>query len=71
MLEASQSGDPNQRLLAAVLFALASQQDDSESSESLSRVIEYDVAARNVGSQEEFLASPVVQTANAAGTFEK
>jgi hypothetical protein len=71
MLEASQSGDPNQRLLAAVLFALASQQDDSESSESLSRVIEYDVAARNVGSQEEFLASPVVETANAAGTFEK
>jgi hypothetical protein len=66
MLEASQSGDPDQRLLAAVLFALASQQDDNESSESLSRVIEYDVAARNIGSQEEFLASSVVQAANAA-----
>ena len=66
MFEASRSGNPDQRLLAAVLFALASQQDDEESSESLSRVIEYDVAARNVESQEEFLASPVVQTANAA-----
>jgi hypothetical protein len=66
MLEASQSGNPDQRLLAAVLFALASQQDDNESSESLSRVIEYDVAARNIGFQEEFLTSPVVQAANAA-----
>ena len=66
MFEASQSGNPDQRLLAAVLFALASQQDDNESSESLSRVIEYDVAARNIGNQEEFLASPVVQAANAA-----
>mmetsp|Transcript_15616 Transcript_15616/g.31958 ORF Transcript_15616/g.31958 Transcript_15616/m.31958 type:complete len:634 (+) Transcript_15616:201-2102(+) len=67
MFEASRSGNPNQRLLAAVLFALASQQDNDEGpSDSLSRVIEYDLAARNIQSQEEFLASPVVQTANAA-----
>eukprot|EP00536_Pseudo-nitzschia_multiseries_P018308 jgi/Psemu1/264797/estExt_Genewise1Plus.C_23710001 len=67
MFEASRSGCPDQRLLAAVLFALASQQDNSEGpSDSLSRVIEYDLASRNVQSQEEFLASPVVQTAKAA-----
>jgi len=69
MFEASRSGDPDQRLLAATLFALASQQEsDTEGgpSDSLSRVIEYDVAAREVESREEFLASPVVQTANAA-----
>jgi len=67
MFEASQSGNPHQRLLAATLFALASQQDIEEGpSDSLARVIEYDVAARGVESREEFLASPVVQTANAA-----
>ena len=67
MLEASQSGNPEERLLAATLFALASQQDAEEGpSDSLARVIEYDVAAREVQSQEEFLASPVVQTASAA-----
>ena len=67
MLEASQSGNADERLLAATLFALASQQDSQEGpSDSLARVIEYDVAARDVQSQEEFLASPVVQTAHAA-----
>ena len=67
MLEASTSGNPDERLLAATLFALASQQDTEEGpSDSLARVIEYDVAAREVQSQEEFLASPVVQTASAA-----
>ena len=67
MLEASVSGNADERLLAATLFALASQQDSQEGpSDSLARVIEYDVAAREVQSQEEFLASPVVQAANAA-----
>ncbi|VEU39929.1 unnamed protein product [Pseudo-nitzschia multistriata] len=67
MFRASQSERPDQRLLAAVLFALASQQEDEDGpSDSLSRVIEHDLAARNVQSQEEFLASPVVQTAKAA-----
>jgi len=68
MFEASRSGDPHQRLLAATLFALAAQQDETDDgpSDSLARVIEYDVAAREVSTREEFLASPVVQTANAA-----
>jgi hypothetical protein len=69
MFEASQSGNPDQRLLAATLFALASQQeDDTEEgpSDALTRVIGYDVAIRGVESREEFLASPVVQTAKAA-----
>ena len=69
MFEASRSGNPDQRLLAATLFALASQQeDDTEEgpSDALSRVIEYDVASRGVESREEFLASPVVQTSQAA-----
>jgi hypothetical protein len=69
MFAASRSGKPEQRLLAATLFALASQQEHDASegpSETLARVIEYDVAARGVESREEFLASPVVQTANAA-----
>ena len=68
MFEASRTGDPDQRLLAATLFALAAQQDETDEgpSDSLARVIEYDVAAREVSSREEFLASPVVQTANAA-----
>ena len=69
MFEASRSGNPDQRLLAATLFALASQQEDDTKegpSDALSRVIEYDVASRGVESREEFLASPVVQTAQAA-----
>jgi len=65
MMIASQSEDQDQRILAATLFALASQQE-GEASDSLMRVIEFDAAARQVESQEEFLASPVVQTASAA-----
>lgn len=69
MFEASQSGNADHRLLAAVLFALASQQDDNDEHgpcDALSRIIEYDLAARDVQSEDEFLASPVVQTAQAA-----
>ena len=66
MFIASQSKNEKQRLLAAVLFALASQQDDQEASESLARVVQYDIAARDVSTREEFLASPIIQIANAA-----
>ena len=65
MVVASQSENEQQRLLAATLFALASQQE-GEVSDSLMRVIEFDASARQVESQEDFLASPVVQTASAA-----
>ena len=82
MFEAVQSGNPRQRLLAATLFGLASQQedgageDDNENdnnhgpSDALARVVEHDAAALKVASEEEFLASPVVQTARAAHGLE-
>jgi hypothetical protein len=66
MLESSQSGNADRRLLAALLFALAAQQDDDGASQSLSRVIECEVEIENIESQDDFLASPVVQVANAA-----
>jgi hypothetical protein len=66
MLNASQSGSASGRLMAAVLFALAAQQDDEMATESLARVVEFDLGARNVDSQDAFLASPVVQVAKAA-----
>jgi hypothetical protein len=66
MLNASQSGSASGRLMAAVLFALASQQDDVTATETLARVVEFDLGARNVDSQDAFLASPVVQVAEAA-----
>jgi hypothetical protein len=66
MLESSQSGNADRRLLAALLFALAAQQDDDGASQSLSRVIEYEVETENIESQDDFSASPVVQVANAA-----
>jgi hypothetical protein len=64
ILEASQSGDAGTRLLAAVLFALAAQQGIEEASESLSRVVDFDLASGQVQT-EEFLSSPIVQTARA------
>jgi hypothetical protein len=53
------------RLLAAVLFALASQQGKEDALESLSRVVEIDLSTRTIQSEEDFLASPVVQIAQA------
>lgn len=66
MLEASESNDADARHLAAVLFALAAQQGIEPAVESLSRVVEYEVAARGIDTQEEFAASPVVQVAQIA-----
>ena len=66
MLESSQSGSSDRRLLAAILFALAAQQDDEGASQALSRVIEFEVATEQIESQDEFAAAPVVQVANAA-----
>ena len=55
-------------LLAATFFALAAQQGDDEASKSLYRLIDYDCENRQVHSEEEFLASPVVQVARIATT---
>jgi hypothetical protein len=66
MLESSQSGNADRRLLAAILFALAAQQDDEGASQSLSRVIDHEIATNKIDCEDDFLASPVVQAANAA-----
>jgi TPR repeat protein len=66
MVYASESGEEGARILAAVLFGLAGQQGDEEASKALSRVVEFDLASRNVKDEQGFLASPVVQTAKAA-----
>jgi hypothetical protein len=61
MIISLQSGNVDGRLLAAVLFALAAQQDDQGAWESLSRVIALDISGRGVDREE-----AVVQAANAA-----
>lgn len=66
MEQAATTGKQDLRLLAAALFGLAAQQGNEVASESLSRVVEFEVAQSGIQSQEEFEASPVVKTANAA-----
>lgn len=63
---AANTRNDDMRVLAAVLFGLAAQQGHDIASESLSRVVEFEVASSLIQSQEEFEASPVVKTANAA-----
>jgi hypothetical protein len=66
MEQAATTGKQDLRLLAAALFGLAAQQGNEVASESLSRVVEFEVTHSGIQSQEEFEASPVVKTANAA-----
>jgi hypothetical protein len=66
MFEASESGEADARLLAAVLFGLAAQQGNEQAMDSLKRVVEFDVAVSAYETQEDFLRSPVVQVAEAA-----
>ena len=67
MEEAVQTGDEDSRVLAAVLFALAAQQRiNDEAIEALSRVVEFDISRRDIGSEQDFFSSPVVQVAQAA-----
>ncbi|KAG7370798.1 hypothetical protein IV203_019368 [Nitzschia inconspicua] len=68
MLESTQSGNEQLRILAAVLFSLAAQQGDQSASDSLCRVVELDVVSRGVETEEAFSNSPVVRVANAAVT---
>jgi hypothetical protein len=63
---AANTRNDDMRVLAAALFGLAAQQGHDIASESLSRVVEFEVASSLIQSQEEFEASPVVKTANAA-----
>ena len=65
MFQAAQTGDEDGRIMAAVLFTLAAQQGCAGSLDSLSRVVEFDLASRGVETEEEFAASPVVQTTSA------
>lgn len=66
MMRASENGDDDTRLLAAVFFALAAQQGDEEAMEALSRVVAYDTIARGVEDEQGYSSSPVVQIAQAA-----
>jgi TPR repeat protein len=66
MFEASESGEADARLLAAVLFGLAAQQGNEQAMDSLKRLVEFDVAVSAYETQEDFLRSPVVQVAEAA-----
>jgi hypothetical protein len=67
MFQASQLGyDEDIYLLAATFFALAAQQGDEGASDCLARVIDYDLQHRQVKSETEFLASPIVKVARAA-----
>jgi hypothetical protein len=68
MVEASQTGNQDMCLVSAILFSLAAQQGSQVAMENLSRVVDFDVSSRGVQSEEEFLASPVVQVARAATT---
>ena len=66
MVEATQTGNEDMCLVSAILFSLAAQQGSQVALESLSRVVDFDVSNRGVQSEAEFLASPVVQAAQAA-----
>lgn len=54
------------RLLAAVLFGLAAQQGLDDALERLSRVVGFEMIDKQIETQDEFLNSRVVQTAQAA-----
>ena len=54
------------RLLASVLFGLAAQQGLNDALERLSRVVGFEMAKKKIATQEDFLNSPVVQTAQIA-----
>ena len=66
---ASDTNDPEARLLAATLFGLAAQQGNEQAVESLSRVVQVDLGMRGVSSQQEFEASPIVQIARVATLY--
>ncbi len=48
-----------------MLFALVAQQGVEEASESLSRVVDFNLVSGKVQTEEEFLSYPVVQMASA------
>lgn len=54
------------RLFATTLFGLAAQQGNEAAIESLSRAVELEMTASEIESEEEFLSSTVVQTAQFA-----
>jgi hypothetical protein len=66
LFEASESGEADDLLLAAVLFGLAAQQGNEQAMDSLKRVLEFDAAFSAYETQHDILSSPVVQVAEAA-----
>jgi hypothetical protein len=68
LFKASESGEADDLLLAAVLFGLAAQQGqgNEQAIDSLKRVLEFDVAFRVYETQDDVLSSLVVQAAEAS-----
>jgi hypothetical protein len=68
LFEASESGEADALILAAVLFGLAAQQGqgNEQAMKSLKRVLEFDATFGAYETQDDFLRSPVVQAAEAA-----
>jgi hypothetical protein len=65
MMEASETGDSDVRLLAAVLFALAAQQPGNvHAFDSLARVIDFEVADEKIRNDEDFASSFIVRIAH-------
>jgi hypothetical protein len=64
-MEASETGDSDVRLLAAVLFALAAQQPGNvHAFDSLARVIDFEVADEKIRNDEDFASSFIVRIAH-------
>jgi hypothetical protein len=66
MEKAVHTGNKDLRLVAAVLFGLAAQQGHESATESLARVVNFQMAQRSIQEQEEFESLQVIQTAKAA-----
>jgi hypothetical protein len=54
------------RLLAAVLFALAAEQGNDEAIDALERVVALEIASNQITTEEDFMKSPVAAAAQAA-----
>jgi hypothetical protein len=66
LFKASESGEADALLLAAVLFGLSVQQGNAQAMESLKRVLEFDTFFNAYNTRDDIMRSPVVQVAEAA-----
>ena len=66
MFEANQTKEYDKRLLACVLFGLAAQQGSDDAADSMKRILDIEIASGQIQNEDEYLASPIVQSAMAA-----